>query len=276
MVEISVVIVTYNSAPFFEALISALEKQTLLPQRIIIVDSGSKDTGYLERVHTSPLNFRLALKDNIGVCVGNNLGWSQSRDADYVLFLNPDAFLTPDFLEKGIEYLEDPANLSVGIVQPTLIQYDISTKQSTGCVDSTGVSQSWYGRFFERDQGKLLEVLAQHTAPNSVPAVCSAVALCRQQSLVDIAEGDNLFDPEFFMYKDDTDVSLRVRRMGWKLMHHPGLVAYHCRGWKGRAATSRKMRLLSSRNDIRLYAKTRSPYLIYAFAKHAAVLLFNL
>lgn len=276
MVTLSVVIVTYNSAPFFETLLSSLEKQTLQPQNVIIIDSGSTDTSYLERARKSPLNCQLILKDNVGICVGNNLGWINSRGSEYVLFLNPDAFLTPDFLSSAVNYLESPANRAVGIVQPTLIQYDIFSHRPGDKIDSTGVQRTWYGRFFERNQGEPLDALKQYTDPNPVIAVCSAVALCRRQCLLDIAEGDDVFDPAFFMYKDDTDVSLRAIRKGWTLIHHPGLIAYHCRGWKGRTATPRKFRLLSSRNDIRLYSKSRSPYLLYAYAKYAAVFLFNL
>jgi N-acetylglucosaminyl-diphospho-decaprenol L-rhamnosyltransferase len=274
--SVSVVIVTYNSGVFVSNLMSALEGQTKLPDSVVVVDSGSTDTSYLERVRMSPLHCTLIMKPNVGVCVGNNIGWSHSRDYDYVLYLNPDAFLAPDFLEIAVRYMDDPANGRVGMVSGTLLGYDIEKDGPTGLIDTTGVEQTWYAQFPERDQGKPMSALSKYTAPNKIAAICSAVVLCRQEMLFSIAEGENIFDPVFFMYKDDTDLSLRARRAGWLLMHHPQLTAYHCRGWKKRAAVPQKMRELSAKNEIRMLYKHRSPYVVFSLLKYVLVRAFNL
>ncbi len=271
MGSVSVVIVTYNSAPFISHLMSALENQTRRPDSVIVIDSGSTDIAYLDRVRTSALPCTLVMKPNIGVCVGNNIGWSLSRDFDYVLYLNPDAFLASDFIELAVRYMNDPANRRVGMVSGTLLGFDIKANSPTGLVDTTGVEQTWYARFPERDQGQPISVLAKYEEPNPIPAVCSAAVLCRQETLQSIAEGSNIFDPAFFMYKDDTDVSLRARRAGWKLIHHPKLLAYHCRGWKSRNSVSKEAKVLSARNEIRMLYKHRSPYIIFSLVKYAFV-----
>jgi N-acetylglucosaminyl-diphospho-decaprenol L-rhamnosyltransferase len=272
--SVSVVIVTYNSGVFISNLMSALEAQTKLPDSIVIVDSGSTNTDYLERARTSTLECTLIMKPNVGVCVGNNIGWAHSKDHDYILYLNPDAFLAPDFLELAVQYMDDPANRGVGMVSGTLLGYDIENDRPTGLVDSTGVVQLWYGRIADRDQSAPISVLKKYSGPNSVPSVCSAVALCRRATVLSIAPTGEVFDPRYFMYKDDIDFSWRARRAGWTLIHHPKLSAYHCRGWSSRAAQSRKMRLLSARNDIKLFLKFRSPYLVWGIAKY--VLVFSL
>ena len=276
MGSVSVVIVTYNSGIFISKLMSTLEYQTKLPDSVVVVDSGSIDTSYLERVRLSPLHYTLIMKPNIGVCVGNNIGWSHSREYDYILYLNPDAFLAPDFLELAVGYMDDPANFMVGMVSGSLLGYDIEKDRPTGLIDTTGVEQTWYAQFPERDQGKPVSLLDKYTAPNNIAAICSAVVLCRQETLFSIAEGENIFDPAFFMYKDDTDVSLRARRAGWILMHNPKLIAYHCRGWKNRAAVSKEMRELSARNEIRMLYKHRSPYIVFSLLKYSLVRAFDL
>lgn len=276
MGSVSVVIVTYNSGAFISNLMSALEGQTKLPDSIIVVDSGSTDTSYLERVRLSPLKCTLVMKPNVGVCVGNNIGWSLSQDYNYILYLNPDAFLAANFLELAVRYMDDPANNGVGIVGGTLLGYDIQNDKPTGLIDSTGVNQLWYGRIADRDQLLPNSVLEKYRAPNPIPSVCSAVALSRKEAIRSIAPTGEVFDPRYFMYKDDIDFSWRVRRAGWTLMHHPELIAYHCRGWKSRSAQSRKMRLLCARNDIKLFLKFRSPYLVWGLAKYFLVFSFNL
>jgi GT2 family glycosyltransferase len=273
--SVSVVVVTHNSGAFVSNLMSALEKQTRLPESVIVVDSGSSNTDYLERVRISPLSCTIILQPNVGVCVGNNIGWSHAKEHDYVLYLNPDAFLTSDFLELATRYLDDPANARVGMVGGSLLGYDIEKNMPTGFVDTTGVEQTWYGWFPERDQGRPVSVLAKYTAPNKIPALCSAAILCRQEALLSIAEGGDIFDATFFMYKDDTDVSLRARRAGWLLIHHPALIAYHCRGWKSRAAVPKKFRELSARNEIKMLYKHRSPSIIFSIIKYGLVKALN-
>jgi len=50
-----------------------------------------------------------------------------------------------------------------------------------------------------------------------VPAFCGAAALLRRSALAEVG----LFDESFFMYYEDTDLSLRLRRHGWRLVYTP-------------------------------------------------------
>jgi GT2 family glycosyltransferase len=276
MKRIAVIIVTYNSDKVLSHCLTALEHQSRQADQVVIVDSGSKDTEYLKRTDLSTINCEVVLEANVGFSVGCNIGWSLSRDYDFVLFLNPDAFLTPNFLEQALQYMEEDANKNVGMLTGTLLGYDIQLDRPTGLVDSTGVMHTWYGQSVDRDQGKPVSVLEKYHWPNSVPAICGAALLARETALNEIAQKGILFDPGYFMYKEDIDLSWKAVRAGWTLIHHPGMTVYHCRGWKRRNAVSRKMRMLSARNDIKLFVRFRSPYLIYAFVKYGLVWAFNL
>jgi GT2 family glycosyltransferase len=271
MKSIAVVIVTYNSDQVLSHCLIALEQQSRRPDQVVIIDSGSEDTKYLKRTDLSGMRCAVVLETNIGFSVGCNIGWNLSRDHDFVLFLNPDAFLTPDFIEHALQYMEDDQNIGVGMLTGTLLGYDIQLDRPTGLVDSTGVMHTWYGQSIDRDQGKVLSVLEKYHRPNPIPAICGAVLLARNAVLNAIANENVLFDPDYFMYKEDIDLSWKAANAGWTLIHHPGLTVYHCRGWKGRHAVSRKMRMLSARNDIKLFVRFRSPYLIYALVKYGLV-----
>jgi N-acetylglucosaminyl-diphospho-decaprenol L-rhamnosyltransferase len=271
MKSIAIVIVTHNSDRVLLHCLTALEKQLRQPDQVVIVDSGSKNTEYLKCTDLSTIKCVVVLESNVGFSVGCNIGWSLSRACDFVLFLNPDAFLTADFLDQALQYLEEDANKKVGMLTGTLLGYDIRSDRPTGLVDSTCVMHTWYGQSVDRDQGKAISVLARYRRPNPVPAICGAVLLARREALNSIAMNDVLFDPGYFMYKEDIDLSWKAIRAGWTLIHHPGLTAYHCRGWKGRYAMPRKMRMLSARNDIKLFARFHSPYLLYALVKFGLV-----
>ncbi len=271
---VGVVTVTYNSDEFFITYMESLAEQTFPPDLVVLVDSGSSQPGFLDRVRDFAVDVEVIRETNVGVCVGNNIGWRRVRDFDYVVFLNPDAFLAPDFLEKAIAYMETAPD--VGMVTPSLLRYDIRQKRALDIVDTTGVVRNRLGFLVERDQGAPSAVLSRFSGPNVIPWLCTAVAVGRCQAMEAVVEpGEQLFDENFFMYKDDTDLSWRVRRAGWKIIHHPDLLGCHCRGWQDRKSVSRKARLLTARNEIKMCFKNRSPFILVGLLKYVLVGLFN-
>lgn len=272
---VGIVTVTHNSGRFFRRYMQSLAAQTVMPALVVLVDSGSSDTAFLNTAAAYSVPTRILLEQNVGFSLGNNIGWSHLRQFDYTLFLNPDAFLEPDFLERAVRYMEEHSD--VGMLTPTLIRYDIEQDRPKDIVDGTGVVRSHLGVTVERDAGQPVTVLERYTGPNEVPWLCAAVALSRREALESVVEHeDQVFDNSFFMYKEDTDLAWRVRRAGWKLIHLPSLVSYHCRGWQSRKSISRTFRLLSTRNEMRMCIKNRSPFVVIAAAKYLLVRLFDL
>jgi N-acetylglucosaminyl-diphospho-decaprenol L-rhamnosyltransferase len=266
---VGVVTVTHNSDRFFDEYLSALRAQTRLPDLVVLVDSGSAQREFLDRAASYPGPLEVRLETNRGYCVGNNIGWRRIRDFDYILFLNPDAFIAPDFIEKAVAYMENEPK--VGMVTPSLIRYDIERHEPLDAIDTTGVVRNWHG-FPERDQSKPVKELKRYKGPNRIPWLCAAVVMCRREAINAVIEtGDQLFDESFFMYKDDTDVSWRIRRAGWDIMHHPELLGYHCRGWQDRKSMPRSARILSVRNEVRMCWKNRSPFVVPILFKYMLV-----
>ena len=274
--SVAVVTVTHDSGAFVPKLVVALEAQTQPPDMVVLVDSGSSNPQYLDRARNLHLSFVIVLDENIGFAKACNLGWDLATDHDFVLFLNPDAFLTPEYLEKAVEFMEAERHQKVGILTGTLLGYDIAKDLPTGLVDSTGIQQTWFGRFYDRDQGKPESALLRYKLhPNPVQAICGAAMFARQTALSSVSRDGAMFQPDFFMYKEDIDLSLRVAHAGWTLMHHPGLTAFHCRGWKSRKAMPKSVRVLSARNEIRMHYRSRSPFVILSILKLCLVMVFE-
>jgi N-acetylglucosaminyl-diphospho-decaprenol L-rhamnosyltransferase len=272
---VGVVTVTYASGRFLQPYLEALAAQTHPPDEVVLVDSGSPDRSYLDRSAWQGLNVTVLREANVGFAVGSNLGWKQVRGMDYVLFLNPDAFLQPTFLEKAVAYLETEPR--VGMVTPTLERFSMESMQPLGRVDTTGVVRSRLGLLGERDDSQPVGVLQKYTGPNDVPWVCAAAVLCRREALEGVSRpGEEPFDESFFMYKEDTDLAWRIRRAGWRLVHHPELYGYHCRGWQDRKGMSRTMRLMTARNEVRMCLKNGSPFVLLAAAKWLLIQTLNL
>lgn len=271
----AVILVTYNSQLFFSKVMSCLENQTVKPKKIIIVDTGSKDKSYLPTESTT-VKVILA-EQEAGFCKGNNIGYAHvEKDCDYVFLLNPDAFPAVDFIEKAISFMEQ--NACCGALTGITLGYDIEKNQPTGKYDTTGVFPTWYGRWVDRLQGV--------SADNSLfkekevlPAICGAVFFCRKKALEEtLIRGSEILDLTFYMYKEDIDLSLRLRKKNWELIFYPSLVAHHCRGWQpDRRKMARKMRLLSARNEFTINKGRFSVLgMIYSALKFTMVKLFDL
>lgn len=266
--RISVVIVTYNSQSVIFNCINALMDQSLRANRIIILDNCSSDPTYLDSLseYDSVEVFRSS--KNFGFCAANNIGFRNCRDSDYILFLNPDAFLEKNFLSGAIEWIEMPENENVGILTGLLLGFDILNGIGTGNVDSSGIFQSWYGRWYDRYQGRALPEVVANFVCEEVPAACGALMLCRSKALIScLVRDDEVFDEKFFMYKEDIDLSIRVRRTGWKIVFEPKLKCWHCRGWTARKAMPYWTKMHSVQNEVRVSVRNRGRGILYSLIK---------
>lgn len=276
MKSTTVIIVTHNSQVHIGKAMECLRKQTLAPERIIIVDSGSQDISYLEPYACEKDVEVVIEKGDIGFCRGNNVGMARVRpNCRYVFFLNPDAFLTPDFIESAAAYMQETPRC--GMLTGTVLGYDIAKDRPTGKYDSSGVFRKWYGKWYDRDQGQYYET-GRYLMNETVPAICGAVMFCRKKALDSVMiRGTEVLDNAFYMYKEDIDLSLRLRKRGWQLAFIPSLIVYHCRGWnRDRSQMPRKMRMHSAKNEMRIQLRSRYPLgVLYALVKYTAVKVFD-
>lgn len=267
---VGIVIVTHDSQQVIDGCLKSILEQTVDVAEIIIVDSGSEKTGYLDKYEQLPYCTVLGI-NNIGFAAANNRGIGALQvDSDFVLLVNPDMLLAPDCLEKCLKAMQDrPA---AAVVTGALLGYDMHLQQATERYDSTGIFRTWYGRWYDRDHGTPIKHISRQDG--EVPAICGALMFCRSAAIE--PELPELFDESFFMYKEDIELSLRLRKKGWKLYFFTSISAFHGRGWSAkRHDMARKSRLMAARNEIRLYQRHPSPYILWAILKFSLVKLFN-
>lgn len=265
---IAVITVTCNSSEMIDHWLSAIEASRSVSLSGVVVDCGSDRTEYLAEVE-SRLGFKVVKSGNIGFSKANNIGYSLiDSETEYIVFLNPDAFPEPDTLRRAADILGQSPD--IGCLGGRLLGYDMKKKQPTGCLDSTGIFRTWYGRWYDRGQGE--EDAGQYMSPCDVRAVCGAFMFFRRRVLEEAAVDQQVFDPAFFLYKEDIELSLRVKKAGWRLVYHPSLRVFHCRGWRRRKKMPQFLKKMSAANEVLLYRKHPSPYILWALVKYLAVI----
>ncbi|HSY53158.1 MAG TPA: glycosyltransferase family 2 protein [Opitutaceae bacterium] len=267
---LGVVIVSWNHGRTLAQTVDSLLAQTRPASQVIIVDNGSADTSWAKHWSARPEVTVILENQNLGFTGGNNLGWQRLAPKDgFVLFLNPDVLLPPDLLSQLLVLMDEPRARSFGAVGVRLLGYDFEENRPTGRIDSTGIFPHWQGAWRDRRDGSpppgdVLE---------AVPALCGAFLFCRVAALRAIQFPDEtVFDNRYFTYKEDIELSLRLRGGGWNLGVWHGAEAWHGRGWnQDRAKVPRVSRLLSARNEVRLHARYAPWRLPYSLAKWAYV-----
>jgi GT2 family glycosyltransferase len=249
MSTISVHIVTYNSAAYITDCLDAILKQSHPIQSIIVIDNNSSDkTKQLLQPYLDRIIF-IGNTNNVGFAAGHNQAIRLS-DAEYVLVLNPDVTMNPDYIHFLIQQMQlDP---SIGSATGKLL-----FKQSPDIIDSTGLVITKSRRGFDRGAGEGSEAWKES---NDVFGVCGAAALYSRQMVEDISIGGCFFDEDFFAYKEDVDVAWRSRIQGWRALYSADAIAYHDRGWKkgARSQTSLFVRRLSYINRYKMIIKNDS------------------
>lgn len=269
---IYVVIVTHNSTEELNVCLAHLEKQSIQIKGLAIVDSGSTDPQALDGLHPLP-GMKIIKTENIGFSQANNIGFKEivADREGMVVFLNPDTFLPSDYLAQAVNVLNE--NPGAAVVSGKLLGYDLKSMKPSGLIDSAGIFRRWYGRWYDRGQGE--KDRGQYDLIAAPLALCGALLCCRLRALQPF--NGNVFDPDFFLYKEDIELCLRLRAGGWKIVYDPRLVAHHCRGWaKNRQKMSYDLRLMAAKNEVLLYRKHPGPFMLWALLKLFLVQIFRL
>jgi len=105
---VSVVVPSYNHAPFIEATLRSIIKQTLQPAQLVVIDDGSSDNSpaVIEGVLSDcPFPCELVARSNRGLCATLNEGFEHAR-GDYFAYLGSDDLWLADFLNARVRLLE--------------------------------------------------------------------------------------------------------------------------------------------------------------------------
>lgn len=215
---VSIVIVTWNSAATLEECFRSIHEQTYTEIELIVVDNGSCDDTL--RIVDAGQAKIIANNSNLGFSKANNQG-IRIAQGEYILFLNADASLDPDFVSILARTLaEDP---SLGSACGKIYRNRNGSKR---IIDSAGLlMQDW--RFLPLDRGSGKEDSGQFDGSAYVFGVPGAACLYRRTALDNVRLCEEYFDEDFFAFYEDVDLAWRVRNAGWRSVCVTKALAFH-------------------------------------------------
>ncbi|MFH1722169.1 MAG: glycosyltransferase family 2 protein [Candidatus Altiarchaeota archaeon] len=237
--KVSIILLNWNGWLDTSECLSSLAKVTYPKVEIVVVDNGSTDDSVANIKKKFPRIVLVENEKNMGFAEGNNIG-ARNATGDVFLFLNNDTVVDPGFLEPLTTEVVKPC---IGVVCPKIMFFKPNDTIWYGGGFLKKHYGTWHRGFLEKDAG-------QYDSTTEVEWA-SGCALMIRKSLVDKV---GLFDPFFFIYLEDVDLSLRVRKMGLKILYIPQAVIWH----KESASTkkfSRRFRFLGERNILLLAEK---------------------
>lgn len=212
----SIVIPVYNQLDAtLICLRSLAQTKNRIPHEIIIVDDCSSDASATVLPKINGLHYQRN-PENLGFIGACNAGAKNAR-GEFVVFLNNDTAVQDGWLDALLDTFEQ--HRDVGLVGSKLVYPDGRLQEAGGIVFSDG--SGWnYGRFDDPDDPRY----------NFVREVdyCSGAAIALRSELFRQFDG---FDPHYApAYYEDTDLAMKVRQAGLRVLYQPASVVVHFEG----------------------------------------------
>jgi GT2 family glycosyltransferase len=250
VIDIALVVVTYNSAGYLDRLLASLGPALAgLRATLVFVDNDSQDDTVARLQGRRDVEV-LALSVNRGYAGAINVGLARTRQAPAVLVLNPDLELGAGSIPALLAAGREPG---VGIVVPQLRTPDgdlyPSLRREPTVARALGTAVMG-GRLAGRFP-RLSEAVSddqQYGERRDVDWATGAAMLVNR----DCADATGPWDESFFLYSEETDVAARVRRAGFRVRYEPAAIMIHT---GGDGMTSPRLRSMLVLNRLRYYRR---------------------
>ena len=207
---VTVVVVAFGAEPLLPDCVRSILASTGIDVEIVLVDNGCTDGSVdavrtLDGVHVIDPGRNLGFDEacNIGVAAGTG---------EFVALVNFDAVVDPHALARLGVVADDP---TVGIATASLRLDDRPDLMNSAGNEIHFLGYSWCGG--------LNEPASEHTVPRDVASASGAAMLMRRE----LWERLGGFAPEYFMYYEDPELSLRCWRAGYRVVFVPDAVVVH-------------------------------------------------
>ncbi|MGJ8685275.1 MAG: glycosyltransferase family 2 protein [Nonlabens sp.] len=205
--DLSIIILNYNAAAFLELCLDSVFKAIKnINAEVIVVDNNSTDSS-LQMLHfVYPQVKVIANEENVGFSQGNNIGVKHAAGT-YLCILNPDTIVSETVFDEVLAFAK--ANPQIAFTTTQLIDgtgaFLPESKRNVPTPKIArqkilGNDSNYYSNHLEKDQNGEIEVLV------------GAMMVCRKSVYEELGG----FDPMYFMYGEDIDLSYTALQKGYK------------------------------------------------------------
>lgn len=259
---LGIVIANWNGEKLIDKCLTSLKNQEFKEFKIYIIDNDSRDNSRnIINGYKNELDIDLIEMDyNSGFAPANNIGIQKAINdgCEYILTLNNDVEVPKESLKNAISLIK--TNKDYDVFQLFMINYFEREKcDAAGLIFDKKLLPAQVGY---RENVK--EVLKRDI---NIEGACAGAAIYTKKALekVKLQNGD-YFDSKFFAYYEDVDLSLRLKRAGFKSKLLKDSIVYHMHSATGNKTSGFKEYYLA--RNLFMYTKRNQPIESYKKAKN--------
>lgn len=255
--KISIILIHYNTPQYLKTCLDHIFDQSYKNIEVYFIDNNSpskEGLDFVKRYYKAQQNSGhlhvIANKENLGYAKAANQGirlaisGKNGAKADYIVITNPDIIYSPTYFEKIVNYTEQksaeaqgsgnrPTERGVAGITGKVYKYDFANQKPTKIIDTVGLYIDKKFRVADGAQG--VEDKGQFDKEKEVFGISGACPMYSVKALEEAkiqlpGEPDEYFDEDFFMYKEDVDLSWRLQLLGYTFLYYPKAIAFHGRG----------------------------------------------
>jgi GT2 family glycosyltransferase len=234
--DLSIIIVSYNTSDLIGTCLSSVTESDNVVKEVIVVDNASSDdsASYIKR--NFPFVHLIVNPENRGFAAANNQVLSLCTGR-YMLLLNPDTRVMPETFKKAISFMD--SNLETGLAGTKLVNPDGTLHKS--------VSYRYPG---------------QKYTTGELSGLRGPIACVQGSSMIirpDIINRVGGFDEDFFLYGEDEDLCLRIRKLGYEIGYIEEAIVMHLGGQSERQTSASEVWRKKTKAEFLFYRKHYLP-----------------
>lgn len=221
--RVCIIILNWNGLADTQECLRSFQKVTYPSYEVILVDNASSGDDVRLLTEEFGKTVRLVRNDkNYGFAGGNNIGMKHALDRcspDYLLLLNNDTVVAPDFIDEMVRAGE--ANPNAGILGPKIYYYDFGGRKDV--IWTAGGKIRWWHPWFYHAIGQGRNDLPEYQRLKAVRWISGAAIMIKRQVLEEIS----LLNADYFFGGEDVEYCLNARAHGFKSIYVPTARIWH-------------------------------------------------
>jgi GT2 family glycosyltransferase len=210
--DVDVIICTRNNREIISATLKALEGQTVRPNACTVVDGNSAD-GTRELIYSNfPWVKIIRKEEDSGPAASRNIGL-KGCSGDYVIFLDSDVVLMPDWIEQQVAFLNSSKSTALACGK-------LLDSSQPDLLDAAYCAMNRYGVVWN---GGLGQPADSFRMPKRCVSCTSSAMIARKEAMDRIGE----FDEVMFACHEDSDLCWRANILGYTVFFNPAAVGVH-------------------------------------------------